>query len=133
MQGRGIKEENGLFVLNTDHTTYAFAKLPSGHLEHLYYGEFLDIGRGEYEAMRHKAVNAMGCGLSYSEEEFGGVKGKNVYLEEYCLEASGEGKGDFRQPFIKLTLSNGCRTTDFRYESYRVEDGAPRLETLPFA
>lgn len=75
-------------------------------MEHLYYGESLDIGPGEYEAIRHKAVNVMGCGLAYSEEEFGDVKGKNVYLEEYCLETSGEGKGDFRQPFVKLTLSN---------------------------
>lgn len=133
MKKQWIKEENGLFVLHTEHTTYAFAKLPSGHLEHLYYGEHLDIGPGEYEAIRHKAVNAMGCGLSYSEETYGDIKGKDVYLEEYCLEMSGEGKGDFRQPFVELTLANGSRTTDFRYESYRIENGAPTLATLPSA
>ena len=30
-----IKAENGLFVLHTNHTTYAFAVMPSGQLEHL--------------------------------------------------------------------------------------------------
>ena len=128
-----IKAENGLFVLHTNHTTYAFAVMPSGQLEHLYYGASLDIGTGEYEAMRHKAVNMTGCSLSYSEETYGEFKGKNLCLEEYCLEMSGMGKGDFRQPFIALTLSDGSRTTDFVYESHRTETGAPVLETLPAA
>ena len=30
-----------VFCLQTAHTTYLFRKMPSGHLEHLYYGDSL--------------------------------------------------------------------------------------------
>ena len=33
-----IQTANDIFVLHTAHTTYAFRKLPTGQLEHLYYG-----------------------------------------------------------------------------------------------
>ena len=128
-----IQTENKVFVLNTAHTTYAFAVMPSGQLEHLYYGERLAIGEGEYQAMRHKAVNINGCTPAYSEEMCGEVTAKNFCIEEYCLELSGEGKGDYRQPFVCLVLPDGSRTTDFIYESHRIEEGAPALKTLPSA
>ncbi len=34
---------NKLFVLNTKSTTYAFQVLPTGHIEHLYYGSSIKI------------------------------------------------------------------------------------------
>lgn len=33
-----IQTANDIFVLHTAQTTYAFRKLPTGQLEHLYYG-----------------------------------------------------------------------------------------------
>ena len=38
-----IRQLGNLFVLDTNRTTYAFQILPSGHLEHLYYGERISI------------------------------------------------------------------------------------------
>ena len=35
---RKLKGEPVTFVLDTEHTTYAFSVAASGHLEHLYYG-----------------------------------------------------------------------------------------------
>ena len=43
-----IQTANDIFVLHTEHTTYAFRKLPTGQLEHLYYGRKIhvcEIGR----------------------------------------------------------------------------------------
>ena len=37
-----IQTANDIFVLHTAHTTYAFRKLPTGQLEHLYYGRKTD-------------------------------------------------------------------------------------------
>ena len=34
-----IQTANDIFVLHTAHTTYAFRKLPTGQLEHLYMEE----------------------------------------------------------------------------------------------
>ena len=39
-----IQTANDIFVLHTAHTTYAFRKLPTGQLEHLYYG-YLSAGQ----------------------------------------------------------------------------------------
>ena len=39
-----IYAENGNFLLETAHTTYAFCVDPAGNLQHLYYGEKLSLG-----------------------------------------------------------------------------------------
>lgn len=36
-----IRKEKDYFILDTDHTTYCFQVLPTGQLEHLYYGRKL--------------------------------------------------------------------------------------------
>ncbi|MBR5474058.1 MAG: alpha-galactosidase, partial [Lachnospiraceae bacterium] len=122
-----IKVENGLFVLHTERTTYAFAVKESGQLEHLYYGEKLDVGEDERLALSHKAVNPIGCGCVYGKEW------PNLCLEEFCLETSGVGKGDTRTPFVEVTFADGSHTTDFVYESYEMVEGAPALTQLPSA
>ena len=38
-----IQTANDIFVLHTAHTTYAFRKLPTGQLEHLYYGRKIHV------------------------------------------------------------------------------------------
>ena len=38
-----IQTTNDIFVLHTAHTTYAFRKLPTGQLEHLYYGRKIHV------------------------------------------------------------------------------------------
>ena len=37
-----IKDDN-YFILNTKNTTYSFRIMPTGHLEHLYYGRKIKI------------------------------------------------------------------------------------------
>ena len=42
-----IRRLGNVFVLDTPNTTYAFGVIPSGHLEHLYYGERISIDTEE--------------------------------------------------------------------------------------
>ena len=37
-------------------------------------------------------------------------------LEDMCLEMSGYGKGDIREPFVELVAADGSSTTDFVFE-----------------
>ena len=38
-----ITKDDNYFILNTKNTTYAMRVLPTGHLEHLYYGRKIKI------------------------------------------------------------------------------------------
>ena len=52
-------------------------------------------------------------------------------LEDACLEMSSFGKGDIREPFVELTLSDGSETSDFLFEKFEQGTGKEEFETLP--
>jgi len=110
-----IREENGLFVLRTDHTQYVFYRRETGHLEHLYYGDRYD--GSSPEAMCEKQAFLPGSAIGYSPE----ISALN--LENLCLEMSAHGKGDLREPFLVVTTADGSRTRDFLYESHEITPG----------
>ena len=41
------------------------------------------------------------------------------------------GSSDYRFPAVEILQKNGSRISDFRYKSYRVEAGKPKLPGLP--
>lgn len=55
----------------------------------------------------------------------------NYTLEDVCLEMSSYGKGDIREPFVKLVYEDGSFSSDFIYDSYEITGGKPALESLP--
>lgn len=120
-----VKEENGIFILETAHTSYIIKKMETGHLEHLYYGPKISLSEDGCAALSHKCANLNGCSIAYSKDY------PNVGLDDICLEVSGEGKGDFRQPFAKAIFGDGSSTSDFLYESCEILKGKPSLKTLP--
>ena len=121
-----INGEQDTFLLLTDNTAYAFMIEPSGHPEHLYYGSKIDADAlDELFALRQKREFAPGNVIVYSEEH------NTTSLEDICLECSGEGHGDVREPFIELVRADGSRTTDFRYKGYAVTDTKPEFDSLP--
>ena len=62
-----IRKEKDYFILDTDHTTYCFRVLPTGQLEHLYYGRKLHI---EDEAdMQPLLKKAMFLQLSFTPKK----------------------------------------------------------------
>lgn len=128
-----ISISNGVFLLETDNTSYIFRVNESGHLEHLHYGTRV-IGRNlgiqfsEYAAvLSQKRSNLNGNSIAYSKEY------PQLGMDDIRLEISGGGTGDLRDPFAEIVFADGSRSIDFIYDRHEVIDGTPGLSTLPSA
>lgn len=120
-----IIKDGDVFVLHTKDTTYIFRVLLSGHLEHLYYGNRIDL-KGQYEGIFYKCEYPEG-NLNVYDKEF-----PKLGLENRNLEFSTRGKGDIREPMVDISYANGSTTCDFLYVDYRIEK-KQNLKTLPSA
>lgn len=118
-----INVSDNIFVLNTKDTTYVFGILPTGQPEHLYYGRKITVA--DASGLREKHVFQPGNSVVYDSEH------DNYTLEDVCLEMSSYGKGDIREPFVKLVYEDGSFSSDFIYDSYEIIDGKLALESLP--
>ena len=117
---------SNFFQLNTAAVSYIFRVSPEGHLEHLYCGPYPgEVNEDDIEAMRQKVPCQMGNMIAYDREH------PLITLEDLCLEMSGPGKGDIREPFIELINSDGSRTCDFLFEKAEILADKPEYETLP--
>lgn len=122
-----IRIENGLFILETAHTSYLFRADETGNLVHLYYGERVELSEGALQALLPKRVNQNGCSIIADRDN-------NVLcLDDVCLEMSARGKGDMKEPFVEIIYADGSRTSDFRYESSRIEEKKCSPQGLPGA
>ena len=121
-----IRRLGNVFVLDTPNTTYAFHVIPSGQLEHLYYGEYVQIDSEEdVVVLTEKRLCLPGNTVAYSDEH------KDFSLEVIRLEMSGGGKGDIREPFIEVTHADGSYTSDFVFEKAEITKGKKPYVTLP--
>lgn len=118
-----ITEKNGVFTLETEHTSYIFGILETGHPEHLYYGRKIHIR--DADALREKRAFALGNTVWYDDAH------KSLILENICLEMSSYGKGDIREPFVEVVHDDGSFTSDFLYQSYLITEEKPEYNTLP--
>ena len=106
-----IRRLASVFVLDTLHTTYVFKAHASGHLEHLYYGEKIQIeSETESSVLVEKRACLSGNAVCYSPAY------PTLCLEDMRLEMSSHGKGDIREPFIEVTHADGRFTSDFLFE-----------------
>ena len=124
-----ILQNNQIFVLHTAHTTYAFHVLPSGQLEHLYYGRKIRVKEPLTEesiaALVEKHSFPPGTSNVYSDEH------KNFSLDDMRLEMSAYGKSDMREPFIEVIHADGSYTSDYVFDGFCVYAGKESFETLP--
>ena len=121
-----IRQLGNVYILDTPHTSYIFKVHPSGHLEHLYYGEKIQINNEtESDILVEKSVCLSGNAVCYSP------KYPALSLEDMRLEMSSHGKGDVREPFIEVTHADGSYTSDFLFEKAEIIHGKKPLETLP--
>jgi len=116
-----IGYNSGVFKLDTDESSYLFRILPTGHLEQLYYGAYID-NNDDYSALYEKTEIEYGNSVAYLQED------TSFCLEQVCLEYSGVGRGDFREAAIDI---NGSFTTDYRYCSHRIYAGKAEIPGLP--
>ena len=115
-----IQADNGIFILSTNHTTYAFRTLPTGQLEHLYYGRKItvrDLSEEGIAPLTEKHAFQPGNSCIYDQEH------PEYTLEDLCLEMSSYGKGDIREPFVELIYEDGSFTSDFVFEKAAVTAG----------
>ena len=122
-----IQTANDIFVLHTAHTTYAFRKLPTGQLEHLYYGRKIHVceplDENAVAPLIEKHTFQPGNSCVYDREH-------DAYtLEDVCLEMSSYGKGDIREPFVELIYEDGSFSSDFVYESSARFEGREARDT----
>ena len=121
-----IRQLENVFVLDTNHTTYCFQVLESGHLEHLYYGKRLRIEQAsDVKSLAEKQAFPPGNSNVYDE------KYPKLSLENMRLEMSSYGKSDIREPFIEVVHADGSYTSDFLYEGMVLSQNKTPLETLP--
>ena len=121
-----IFQDKNNFVLSTKNTSYAFRVLDSGQLEHLHYGKKLHVNNAdELKSLYEKHEFAPGNTCIYDQGH------PQFSLEDMRLEISGEGKGDYREPFICLEFANGSRTTDFVFQKASVNKNKLPLKSMP--
>ncbi len=114
------------FHINTKDTSYILATLESGQLSCIYYGKRL-VERDDYSALMERHDVPYGDMVSYSKDF------RVIGLDDMALEASSQGRGDFREPSVIIRYNDGSTTSDFVYETYSELDSKPCIPGLPSA
>ena len=112
-----IECKEGVFALHTRSTSYIFRITETGHPEHLYYGKKIRISENASFLGEERAF-APGNSTVYDKDH------KGFSLEDVCLEFSGAGKGDLREPFIQTLHYDGASTDDFLFAGWEKRSGA---------
>lgn len=121
-----ITIQKNVFKLDTAHTSYLFRVTPQGHLEHVYYGPWLPQADANVLARKHTI--SLGFTVDYTPAAPG------YCLDNYLLEYSGIGKGDFRHSPLECILPDGSFVTDFIYDGYtQIQQPFSADCGLPFA
>jgi alpha-galactosidase len=94
-----------LFHLQTKNTSYAFTLLPTGQLEHLYYGKKIRLD--DPSVLSEKAVFPSGNCVVYDRNI------PHISLENRMLEHSSTGKGDIRQSLVEIIFPDTSYVSDF--------------------
>ncbi|MEE8836307.1 MAG: alpha-galactosidase [Eubacteriales bacterium] len=120
-------------VLATPETVYMFRVLPTGQLEHLYYGPRCLDAESESdseilmdaEALGERKEFAPGNAISWSQEN------PSLAPEDLREEISSRGKGDIRDTFVELVHPDGGRTSDFLFDHMEVMKSWEPSSVLP--
>ncbi len=108
-----INEKNGVFTLSSTNTTYIFQANKNEQLEHLYYGSHLNEASINAKLLSTKYMQNAGTSTLYEEDS-------ELNLGLMKQEVSTPGKGDFREPFAKISYNGGMTTLDFVFDSYEI-------------
>lgn len=117
--------ERQAYLLLTDHTAYVLAVTDTGHLEHIYYGDKVDLhSADDLAAIQEKHEFEPGNAIVYNRDT-------KLSLEDLCLEMSSLGHGDIREPFVEVVYPDGSRSSDFLFDSAAVDETKPVFTDLP--
>jgi len=113
-------QENRLFRLNTEKSSYIITITEEGYLLHTYYGAKISD-----DALEH--LQPLEKSQEFSPSIPGGVYTLNTLMQEYPV----NGTGDFRISAIALCGKSGCFATCLQYVSHTIFDGKKPLAGLP--
>lgn len=117
--------QNNQFTLSTKSTDYIFAVNREKYLIHLYWGKKLeytcDLTPFADEFVYPRPTAAHACVEPQSR----------YYIEDFALEFSTVGSGDYRTPALSLKHENGSPVAEFQYVGYKIYRGKKALPGLP--
>ncbi|MFD1125568.1 alpha-galactosidase [Lentilactobacillus raoultii] len=117
-----VNQNQTLFHLQTDHTSYIFDVMPNGELGQLYYGSRVHQ-KSDYQNLASREWH--NDTPSWTEEAL------DVQPELLKQEYASFGKGDFRYPAFEVTLENGSNISELQFTGYQIHPGKNRLQGLP--
>lgn len=115
-------EEQGVFHLQSDHSSYVIQLVRGLYPAHVYWGPKLRDSQVEGLLTRRERA-------SFSPSPF--RDDASFSFDSLPQEYPGYGSGDFRQPAYQVQLPNGTTVAEVEYESHRIYGGKPKLEGLP--
>lgn len=122
-----VSNEDRLFHIQTDKSSYILGVSAKGHLCHYYYGKRLRA-RKTMENLFRTLPLSYGCSTSYSADA------PAYSLDFIGREESTPWKGDYRRPSLILKdRDSGDGTYDFIYHSYSLNNEKMPLRGLPSA
>ena len=114
---------NNVFRLSTKNTSYWFQITKHKHLEHIYYGSYLR--EQSTEGLRLKRSATIGSSVAYDSED------EKYSLDNFCLEWSGIGYGDYRFSPTEMKMPDQSFSNDFTYLSHEIVPGNLLMDGLP--
>jgi len=103
-----FNEENKMFHLFNDKTSYVMQLIDEGYLTHIYYGKRIK---------NYQLINT--------------TKVKETNLDIISQEYASFGTGDFRTPTYEIVEENGSSTSELKYVKHEIIAGKPALSELP--
>lgn len=113
------------FRLDTAHTSYFLERVAGDYLAHTYYGARIGA-----DSALHLIPTYFQNYNAYPAD-FEGAEA-SVCLQTLPQEYGTTGGADFRTAPILIRHTDGSATLDLRYESYRLFDGTPDFDAMPF-
>jgi len=116
-----IDEENKIFHLQADCTSYVLKVYKSLLLGNLYWGARLenqDLSQLVFLRDKRKLENLTDIDYEHNQD---------MLYQEY----SGYGNTDFRSPAFQISHPDGSSLSNLRYKSYKLSEGKPALKDLP--
>ena len=116
-----IDDQNLIFYLETEHTSYIMQVVKGKYLCHLYWGRKLTKIYPE----RLLSFHGLCCSANPDETD------KTYTLDLLPQEYPTQGAADYRKAALETEYADGSILTELFYESYRVIKGKPLLRELP--
>ena len=117
-----FNEKTREFHLFNNNISYIIKIFKNEQLGHLYFGKKVR----HRESFEHLLKTRQRADTPYPFEDDPTFSLDNV-LQEY----PSYGTSDFREPAVHIWQEDGSRITNFKYKSYRIFNGKPKLKELP--